>query len=202
MEADKLVNALVVNLIRRCKNNDEDAYNQLIARHEAYLYSTCYNYTRSREEALDMMQEVYIRILRGLKTFDESRPLLPWLKRIAINTMINQGKKARLNEISLDGDWSGDNSDHRSPQVKSYPATENNTEEQVIYSDTRRIIDRLIGELPEAYRLALTLRYHEEMSYEEIASSLEQPLGTVKNSIYRARKILRQKMQACELLEV
>ncbi|MDZ4131670.1 MAG: sigma factor-like helix-turn-helix DNA-binding protein [Dethiobacteria bacterium] len=67
-------------------------------------------------------------------------------------------------------------------------AADTNIEEEVIYGDTRNIINRLIGELPEAYRAALTLRYHEEMSYEEIASALEQPLGTVKNSVYRLER--------------
>ncbi len=198
MEADKLVNAVEANLIKRCKNNDEYAYNQLISRHEAYLYRICYNYTRNKEEALDMMQEVYVKIFRGLNTFDETRPLQPWLKTIAINTMINHSKKTGLPETSLDGNWSEENT----ITPESYLTATANTEEQVIYNDTRKIIEKMIAELPETFRLALTLRYHEDMSYDEIASALQQPLGTVKSNVYRARKILRNKMQACELLEV
>ncbi len=197
-----LVNEAAVKLISRCKRNDEDAYTQLLSQYEAYLYQICYNYTRSKEEALDMMQEVYIKIFRGLKTFDETRPLLPWMKRIAINTMINHSKKNRPVETSLDGNWSAEGSDGKNLQPESFLAADTNIEEEVIYGDTRNIINRLIGELPEAYRAALTLRYHEEMSYEEIASALEQPLGTVKNSVYRARKMLWQKMKSYDLLEV
>lgn len=202
MEAEKLVNAATVNLIRRCKKNDEEAYNQLLRHHEAYLYQICYNYTRNKEEALDLLQEVFIKIFRGLRTFDESRPLLPWLKRIAINTLINQSNKNRLTETSLDGNWSEENENNQNSNPQSYLAAATNTEEQVIENDTRNIIDKLIVELPEAYRLVLTLRYNEDMSYDEITSALDLPLGTVKNNIYRARKMLRQKMQACELLEV
>ena len=202
MEAEKLVNAATVNLIRRCKKNDEEAYNQLLRHHEAYLYQICYNYTRNKEEALDLLQEVFIKIFRGLRTFDESRPLLPWLKRIAINTLINQSNKNRLTETSLDGNWSVENENNQNSSPQAYLAAATNTEEQVIEHDTRNIIDKLIVELPEAYRLVLTLRYNEDMSYDEIASALDLPLGTVKNNIYRARKMLRQKMQACELLEV
>ncbi|MDZ4131669.1 MAG: sigma factor [Dethiobacteria bacterium] len=62
-----LVNEAAVKLINRCKRNDEDAYNQLLSQYEAYLFQICYNYTRSKEEALDMMQEVYIKIFRGIK---------------------------------------------------------------------------------------------------------------------------------------
>ncbi len=202
MEAEKLVNAATVNLIRRCKKNDDDAYNQLLRQYEAYLYQICYNYTRNKEEALDMMQEVYIKIFRGLRTFDERRPLLPWLKRIAINTLINHSNKNRLAETSLDGNWTAEDENYQNKNPQSYLAAATYTEEQVIESDTRNVIDKMIKGLPEAYRIVLTLRYKEDMSYDEIASVLDLPLGTVKNNIYRARKMLRQKMQACDLLEV
>ena len=202
MEAEKLVDAATVNLIRRCKKNEGDAYDQLLRQYEAYLYRICYNYTRNKEEALDMMQEVYIKIFRGLRTFDESRPLLPWLKRITINTLINHSNKNQLAETSLDGNWSAEDGNNQNTNPQSYLAAATNIEEQVIESYTRNIIDKLIVELPETYRIALALRYNEDMSYDEIASVLDLPLGTVKNNIYRARKMLRQRMQACELLEV
>jgi RNA polymerase sigma-70 factor, ECF subfamily len=202
LEAEKLVDAATVNLIRRCKKNEGDAYNQLLRQYEAYLYRICYNYTRNKEEALDMMQEVYIKIFRGLRTFDESRPLLPWLKRITINTLINHSNKNRLAETSLDGNWSSEDVNNQNTNPQSYLAAATNIEEQVIESYTRNIIDKLIVELPKTYRIALALRYNEDMSYDEIASVLDLPLGTVKNNIYRARKMLRQRMQACELLEV
>lgn len=201
-EAGKLVNAATVNLIKRCKKNDEDAYNQLLSQYEGYLYRTCYNFTRDREEALDMMQEVYIKIFRGLKHFDETRPLLPWMKTVTINTMINYSNKKSLPETSLNATWQQDAKNTIGLPPEEYLAAKDNTEELAVFSDTSSAIDRLIAQLPEAYRMALTLRYHEEMSYEQIAKTLELPLGTVKNSVFRARNMLREKMQACELLEV
>jgi RNA polymerase sigma-70 factor (ECF subfamily) len=188
LEADKLVDDATAALIRRCKNNDENAYNQLLSLYEGYLYRLCFNYTRNKEEALDMIQEVYIKVFRSLHYFDETRPFLPWLKKIAINTLINNSRKNRIDETPL--------------QSESFLQDNTNTEDLVVSNDTRNIINNLIAELPESYRLALTLRYYENLNYEEIASELEQPLGTVKNSVHRARNILRKKMQACELLEV
>jgi RNA polymerase sigma-70 factor, ECF subfamily len=149
-----------------------------------------------------MMQEVYIKIFRGLKHFDETRPLLPWMKTVTINTMINYSNKKRLPQTSLNGTWQQDTEEAYSLTPEEYLAAKDNTEELAVFSDTSSAIDSLIAQLPEAYRMALTLRYHEEMSYEQIASALEQPLGTVKNSVYRARNMLREKMRACELLEV
>lgn len=173
-----------------------------MSQYEGYLYRTCYNFTRDREETLDMMQEVYIKIFRGLKQFDETRPLLPWMKTVTINTMINYSNKKRLPETSLNTTWQQDAESTFGLPPEEYLAAKDNTEEQAVFSDTSSVIDRLIAQLPEAYRMALTLRYHEEMSYEQIANTLELPLGTVKNSVFRARNLLREKMQACDLLEV
>lgn len=149
-----------------------------------------------------MMQEVYIKIFKGLKHFDETRPLLPWMKTVTINTMINYSNKKRLPETSLNGTWQQDTENTLALPPEQYLQAKDNTEELAVFRDTSSAIDRLIAQLPETYRMALTLRYHEEMSYEQIAKTLEQPLGTVKNSVYRARNMLREKMQACELLEV
>ncbi len=149
-----------------------------------------------------MMQEIYIKIFRGLKTFDEAYPLLPWLKRVAINALINNSRKNRLDETSLDSYWSENENTKETFRPELFLSAKTDIEEEVIYKDTQAIIDGLISELPESYRLALTLRYHENMSYEQIASFLTLPLNTVKSNVYRARKVLRQKMQACELLEV
>ena len=92
------MDADMINLVKRCKNNDEDALNALLSHYEGYLYRTCYSFTRNKEESLDMMQEIYIKVFRGLERFDETRPLLPWLKRIAVNTMINHCKKKKVSE--------------------------------------------------------------------------------------------------------
>ncbi len=196
------MDAAVAALVARCKKNDEAAFNTLLAHYEGYLYRICYNFTRNKEEALDMMQEVYIKVFRGLKTFDESRPMLPWLKKITVNTMINYSKKKRLSETSLEGSWEQRSETGSDMAPEDYLSAANSPEEMVVFNDTRAAIDRIIAELPEQYRMALTLRYHEEMSYEQIAHALNQPLGTVKNSVFRARNLLRKKMTACELLEV
>ncbi|MDO9533847.1 MAG: RNA polymerase sigma factor [Bacillota bacterium] len=184
------MDAVLISLIRRCKNNDEEAFNKLLSQYEGYLYRICYSFTYNKEESLDMMQEVYIKLFRAINSFDETRPLLPWLKKIAVNTIINYRKKRRIPEISLDF----------SPE--DFLASKEDTEDIVLFGDTRDVVDRLIAELPEQYRMALILRYHEEMSYEHIADTLVQPLGTVKNSVFRARNLLRKRMQSCGLLEV
>jgi len=191
-----------ISLIRRCKKNDADAYSILLSRYEGYLYRICFSFTRNKEESLDMMQEVYIKVFRGLKNFDETRPLLPWLKKVAVNAMINSRKKSSRHEVSLEGEWDQGDQESEEARPENFLAAGDDTEELVLLCDTRHHINGLIAQLPERYRIALTLRYHEEMSYEHIADTLDQPLGTVKNSVFRARNLLRKKMLACGFLEV
>ena len=202
MEENELKQEAIIKLIQGCKNNDGDAYNELLSYYEGYLYRICFNFTRSQEEALDIMQEVYIKIFRAIKSFDERRPFLPWLKKITINTLINYGKTNRRSEYSLEGKWEQFESKEVRLSPEQYLAARDNPEGAVILKDTHQVIDKLIAELPQRYRLPLILRYYEEMTYEQIAVALKQPLGTVKSSVYRARSQLRNEMLACGLLEV
>lgn len=141
-------------------------------------------------------------MFQAIKDFDETRPLLPWLKRITINTLINHGKKNKKCESSLEGNWKQIEYSSKGPAPEEYLPAKDDPEEIAIINDFHQVTDKLIAELPERYRLALTLRYYEEMSYDQISVILKQPLGTVKNSVYRARSQLRKKMLACGLLEV
>ena len=202
MEENELKQESIINLIQGCKNNDGDAYNELLSYYEGYLYRICFSFTRSQEEALDIMQEVYIKIFRAIKNFDEKRPFLPWLKKITINTLINYGKTNRRSEYSLEGKWEQFEFQDGRLSPEQYLAARDNPEGAVVLKDTHQVIDKLIAELPERYRLPLILRYYEEMTYEQIAVALKQPLGTVKSSVYRARSQLRNEMLACGLLEV
>ncbi|NLX90176.1 MAG: hypothetical protein GXZ07_01045 [Firmicutes bacterium] len=72
---------LIIKLIRRCKNNDKEAFNDLLSRHEKFLYQFCYGLTRDKDEALDIMQETYLKVFRAMHRFDENRPFLPWHKK-------------------------------------------------------------------------------------------------------------------------
>ena len=73
-----------VSLIKRCKNNERAAFDSLLGKYEGYLYKICYGYTFNQDEALDIMQEVYIKIFRNIHGFDETRPFLPWLKKLQL----------------------------------------------------------------------------------------------------------------------
>ncbi len=145
------------------------------------------------------MQEVYIKIFRNIHGFDETRPFLPWLKKIAINTCLNYKRdNKKLPQLSLDLETGEDGSS----TLLDCIAAADDTEETAVFHETQEIIIKSLQELPDNYRLPLTLRYLEKMSYEEIAAALKQPLGTVKNSVFRARNILKKSLQSHGILEV
>jgi len=188
---------ILISLIRRCKNNDKSAFNTLLSRYEAQLYKICYSYARNRETALDIMQDVYIKIYRSIDSFDEERPFYPWTKRITINTCLNyiRDQKKHL-QISLD-----DNSSEYGP-LKDLIADATDIEEIVCTNDVQLNIKNSMLRIPDTYRMALTLRYVEDMTYEQIAVSLDQSLGTVKSNISRGRKLLKNILEKNNILEV
>ncbi len=188
---------IVVDLIRKCKNGDHSAYGELLARYETRLYAICYSYTFDREQSLDIMQEVYIKIFRSIKSFDESYPLLPWLKKITVNTCLNYLRDNRKDKhLPIDGLAEDENS-----YLELIESLEN-VEETILQNESRQMIIQAIQVLPEIYRIALTLRYLEEMSYVEMAQILNLPTGTIKSHISRARRLLKQHLQKNHLLEV
>ena len=145
------------------------------------------------------MQEIYIKIFRNIHSFDETRPFLPWLKKIAINTCLNYKRdNKKLPQLSLNLEI---NEDEKSTLLDCIAATDD-TEETAIFYETQELITKSLQKLPDNYRLPLTLRYIENMSYEEIANVLKQPIGTVKNSVYRARNIMKKNLQVYGVLEV
>ena len=188
-----------VSLIKRCKNNEREAFDSLLSKYEGYLYNICYGYTFDQDEALDIMQEVYIKIFRNIHSFDETRPFPPWLKRIAINTCLNYKRdNKKLPQLSLNLEI---DEDEKSTLLDCIAAADD-TEETAIFYETQELIIKSLQKLPDNYRLPLTLRYLENMSYEEIANVLKQPIGTVKNSVYRARNIMKKNLQVYGILEV
>lgn len=188
-----------INIIRKCKARDKDAFNLLFSRYEGYLYRLCYHYLQNKEDALDVMQEIFIKVFRSIDTFDESRDFPPWLKKIAVNTCLNYLRdKDRKFHLSLD---------YEKEDQWAFSQTRTGTgnediAEQVIKHTTGDAIRKCMDQLPPGPRMVLTLRYVQEMSCQEIAEILDKPVGTVKNSLFRARSHLKTVLEQYGLMEV
>jgi len=174
-------------LVLRCRNGDEEAYRLLLSRYEGYVYRLCHRLATGRDDAAELAQEAWTKVFAGLDGFQVNLPFKPWLRRVVINAGLNALRRRHPDTLSLDhpvGDGSSlaDYLDGGTADPLAY----------VEWKETRRMVREAVGRLPPAFRLVLTLRHEEEMSYQEIAASTGMPLGTVKTCLFRARKLLRQ----------
>ncbi len=177
-----------IETIKKCKKNDKNAFMELFKQYERYLYKLCYSYVQNEQDALDIVQEVYIKVFKNIARFDLNMPFHPWIRRIAVNTCINHRRTIKYEAISMNS------SDDEHQALEEQIAADTDVEQQIESIDLERIIKMHIDTLAPKHRMVMILRYYEDMSYEEIAEMLELPLGTVKTNLYRARNILKEKL--------
>jgi RNA polymerase sigma-70 factor (ECF subfamily) len=175
------------SLVQRCAAGDERASAELVAEHQRTVVQLASNLLGDREEALDLAQEVFLRVFRTIHRFRGHSSLRTWIYRIAVNQARNRHRswvrRHRADHISLDlhVGQHGDTLCGRAP-----------TPDRVLAQ--KELAQRLRGaleRLPFEQRTAIVLREVDGLSYEEIAYSLGLPVGTVKSRLTRARLALR-----------
>lgn len=176
-------------IIARCKKYDKTAFVELFKMYEKYLYKLCYSYVQNEQDALDIAQEVYIKIFKNISSFDAKMPFHPWFRAVAVNTCLNFKRAYRYDSVSLDG------RDEDDQALEEVVAAQNDVEAEVLDKELGRLIRENLECLKPKHRMVLVLRYYEGLSYEEIAAVLKVPLGTVKTDIYRARNLLKEKLR-------
>jgi RNA polymerase sigma-70 factor, ECF subfamily len=171
-------------LVQRAQKGDQDAFATLVEEHQRYVYNLAFRVLKDENEALDLTQETFVRAWTALPNFKGQSRFRTWLYRIATNLCYNRLPNLRrsLNDLGDDvmEDLSG-------PQIDS-PVQEFES------GETRTHLYRAIDALDANYKLLITLRYQNELSYDEIASTLNLPLGTVKTGIFRAKEQLRKSL--------
>jgi RNA polymerase sigma-70 factor (ECF subfamily) len=174
------------SIIQRCKKNDKNAFAELFKFYQNYLFKLCYSYVQNEQEALDLMQEIYIKLYKNINKYDDKYPFHPWIRKVSVNTCLNQ-KRKQVCIISL-----SENEENLS--LEDQLAAEEDTQREVENHDMARIIKQHIYCLPEKQRMVIILRYYEDLSYDEISELLSIPLGTVKTDLYRAKKALKDRL--------
>ena len=172
-------------LIQRSLQQDTRAYGQLVQRYQGSVFNVCYRLLANRQDAEDIAQETFIRAYRRLYTFDLSKPFAPWIRRIGHNLAINQLKSNKILWQSLidEGKLPADTPSHDPADLQ-------------LQKEQATTIHEQLMELPAHYRVVIELRHFHEMSYEEIAGNLEIPLSSVKTHLFRARKLLAERLKA------
>lgn len=176
-------------LIQRAKAGEQESFAALVSAYETKIYYLAFRYLNDREDAMDAVQEVFLRVYRFLSGFQEGSEFSTWVYRIAVNVckdMLSQ--RTRRQAISLESWGEEEEGPLELPDDRYRP--ERLTEEK----ERRRLLSRAIRELPDSQREILLLRDVHGLSYEEIGKALELEPGTVKSRLFRARNLLRKKL--------
>ena len=166
---------------RRGDAEGREAFGELVTRYQTSVFNVCYRILHERGEAEDLAQEAFIRAYDRIHTFDIEREFGPWIRRVAANLCLNhlEGQKVTA---ELD--------DERDADPAQLPESVQEVKER------SEDIRQALAFLPAHYRIVVELRHYQELSYEEIAEELKIPLSDVKSHLFRARKILAEKLHA------
>jgi RNA polymerase sigma-70 factor (ECF subfamily) len=173
-------------LVRRVQSGDKRAFDVLVLRYQGKVLKLVMRYVRDAMEAEDVAQEAFIKAYRALPGFRGDSAFYTWLYRIVINTAKNTLVSAKRRPL----DYSLDAADSEQSGLLSR-LTDGETPEQLLLSDEiRRTVEAVMSELPDELRTAIVLRELDGLSYEEIASAMDCPVGTVRSRIFRAREAI------------
>lgn len=186
-----LANLPDADLVARALEGREEAYRELIRRYERPVFTLVYRMVRDREQAEDLAQETFIRVLNNIEKYSPEFKFSSWILKIANNLAIDALRRRRLDTISIDGAANAASAaEVEATSIELADGGENALDE-LANRELGSAIERAIGELRPMYRSCILLRHVEGRSYEEIAQLLDLPLGTVKTYIHRARHELR-----------
>src|SRR5688572_1378744 len=173
----------------------EDAYRELIKRYERPVYSLIYRMVRDRETAEDLAQDTFIKVLNHIDRYRPEFKFSSWLFKIANNVAIDHLRKRHLDTISIDGSPHASSAAEIEATSLDVAVRQESALEEMEAKELGSEIERAIARLRPEYRSCIMLRHVEGRSYEEIAATLDLPLGTVKTYIHRARHELRDALE-------
>jgi len=177
-------------LVKRVQKGDKGAFDLLVLKYQHKIVNLVMRYVRDPELALDITQEAFIKAYRALPRFRGDSAFYTWMYRIAVNTAKNHLAAQRRRPMDVELDLQDPEQYDLHAKLK-----ETDTPEGVTLSnELKETVERAIASLPEDLRTAIILRELEGMSYEEIAQTMECPVGTVRSRIFRARDAIGKKI--------
>lgn len=169
-------------IVLLCQRGRQEGFARLLMTYQERVYRRAYSFVHNRDDALDLTQEVFLKVIRGIANFTAGRPLWPWLRRITTNACLNY-LRDRPALLSLDD-----------PEGPAEPAGGEDPLESAVNAWVWSEVQAAMGRLPPLLRMAIVLRHQEGLSYEEVAHAMELPLGTVKTYLFRARRALKAEL--------
>ena len=177
-------------LVKRVQKGDKGAFDLLVLKYQHKIVNLVMRYVRDPELALDITQEAFIKAYRALPRFRGDSAFYTWMYRIAVNTAKNHLAAQRRRPMDVELDLQDPEQYDLHAMLKETDTPEGVT----LGNELRETVERAIAALPEDLRTAIILRELEGMSYEEIAQTMECPVGTVRSRIFRARDAIAKKV--------
>jgi RNA polymerase sigma-70 factor (ECF subfamily) len=174
------------DLVTRAVMGREDGFEELVRRYQRPIAAYVYRMVGDYEAALDLTQEVFIKVYNSLRRYRSEFKFSTWIYKIAHNSAVDHLRRSSNRDQALTTEFAGEQYDLPLESRKLSPEQESERAER------RAEIERVVRALPSAYRELVLLRHSHDMSYDEIAEVTGLPLGTVKNRLFRARETMRQ----------
>lgn len=176
-------------LVAASKGGDQDAFSLLVQRYQRRVFNLVLRMLQDYEEASETTQEAFLAAWQGLHAFRGEARFSTWLYRIAYNCalkQLEQRKRQRTLQQALQAEHMLDDpgDDPKSAHLDTL--------------DNQELVQTQLSQLPAKYRIVLVLRHLQEMTYEEMAEVLTMPIGTIKTHLFRARNLLKERLQAFE----
>ena len=175
-------------LVSASKNGDQEAFAQLVQRYQRRVFNLVYRMLEQYEDATEITQETFLAAWQGLPAFRGDARFPSWLYRIAYNCSLKQielRKRDRALQVALEAEKnleSANDEQHENAELDA--------------RDRQILVQEHLSHLPTKYRIVLILRHLQDMTYEEMAEILTMPIGTIKTHLFRARNLLKERLQS------
>jgi RNA polymerase sigma-70 factor, ECF subfamily len=175
-------------LVAASKQGDQDAFAQLVQRYQRRTFNLVFRILQQYDEATEITQETFLAAWQGLPSFRGDARFPTWLYRIAYNCSLKQ-LEHRKHDRALEAAMQAE-------QVLQHVDDSVRAEAELEAHDRQTMIQEQLSNLPAKYRIVLVLRHLQEMTYEEMAEALTMPIGTIKTHLFRARNLLKERLEA------
>lgn len=172
-------------LLRKSKEGDREAFKEIVRLYQKKVFLLAFSFFRNREDAMDIVQETFLRFYQKMETYQEGKNFQNWILQIAKNLCIDRYRKEQSRRKELESQMS----------LEQLPIPAGNTQEPSRSSELKDIFARCLKRLAERQRMIFVLKHYNELQYNEIAQVLNISVGTAKSLHFKAVRNLRTLMK-------